>query len=128
MKLRFSLQLICGLPEVEACTVLLHQRSRLLAFVVLSPLVDRAAASSPASVQRQEDQTGLLRTPAEATGGADGDPGRHEVLRQLSLLLPAHSVPDAMVVVPALSHTPHGEKRQPQPQSGLGRGWGFNQR
>lgn len=108
------LQLISGLPQVEACVVLLHERSRLLAFVVPSPPADEAAAPPLLSVQQREDQTVLPRTPAEATAGEDGEPSRL-VLRQLSLLLPSHSVPDTLVVVPALCQTAHGEKSQPQP-------------
>lgn len=94
-----SLQLISGVPQVEACVVLLHQRSRLLAFVVKSLLADQGADPPLTPVQHQEDQTGR----------ADGDLSR-EVLRQLSLLLPSYSVPDTLVVVPALCQTPHGEK------------------
>lgn len=86
--------------------MLLHQRSRLLAFAVTSPL---------ASTQQPEDQTGLQQTAVEAVAGADGDLSRL-VLRQLSLLLPSHSVPDTLVVVPALCQTPHGEKSQSDPR------------
>lgn len=105
------LQLISGLPQVEACVVLLHQSSRLLAFIVTSSLADQAAGSPLTSAQHREDQTGILRTPVEAAGRADGDPSTL-VLGQLSLLLPSYSVPDTLVVVPALCQTPHGEKSQ----------------
>lgn len=77
--------------------MLLHQRSRLLAFIVASPLV----ASPLASAQQREDQAGLPQTDGNLSS---------LVLRQLSLLLPSHSVPDTLVVVPALCQTPHGEK------------------
>lgn len=93
--------------------MLLHQRSRLLAFVVGSSLADQAAVSPLTSAQQREDQTGLPQTPVEATGSADGDLSRL-VQKQLSLLLPSHSVPDTLVVVPALCQTPHGEKSESQ--------------
>uniref|UniRef100_A0A3Q4G5B4 Aminoadipate-semialdehyde dehydrogenase n=1 Tax=Neolamprologus brichardi TaxID=32507 RepID=A0A3Q4G5B4_NEOBR len=42
------------------------------------------------------------------SGGADGDL-KKLILSQLSLLLPAHSVPDTLVLVPALCLTAHGK-------------------
>ncbi|XP_037325420.2 beta-alanine-activating enzyme isoform X2 [Pungitius pungitius] len=83
-------QLLCGLPEVEACAVVLHGPVRLLAFVV----------ASAAGGQQGEEP----RPPR----GADGDLSRL-ILSRLSLLLPPHSVPDTLVLVPALSPTRHGK-------------------
>lgn len=82
------------LPQVEACAVALQEGFRLLAFVVPSR-----------NQQQQSDHPGLA-TPTEQQ--TDGDL-RRLVLNQLSLLLPSYSVPDALLLVPALPLTPHGE-------------------
>uniref|UniRef100_A0A3B4FTB5 Aminoadipate-semialdehyde dehydrogenase n=1 Tax=Pundamilia nyererei TaxID=303518 RepID=A0A3B4FTB5_9CICH len=79
-------QVLLSLPQVEACAVGLHQGFRLLAFVVASTSGHQKAES----------------------GGADGDL-KKLILSQLSLLLPAHSVPDTLVLVPALCLTAHGK-------------------
>lgn len=50
------------------------------------------------------DQTGLRRPVSDA----DGDLARL-ILRQLCAMLPSHSVPDVLLMVPALYHTPHGQ-------------------
>jgi len=84
------LQLISSLPEVEVCVVALHGGQRLLAFVVAS------------AAERGE----VVRPSAPPP---DGDL-RRLILNQLSLLLPSHSIPDTLVLVPALSMTPHGEQ------------------
>ncbi|XP_070816876.1 beta-alanine-activating enzyme [Chaetodon trifascialis] len=109
-------QLILSQPQVEACAVGLHEGSRLLAFVVASTSGGQTAASRLASVQEQAEQTAerrgdppsAVRHRQEETGGADGDLSRL-ILSQLSLVLPAHSVPDALVLVPSLCLTPHGK-------------------
>ncbi|XP_056271248.1 beta-alanine-activating enzyme isoform X2 [Pseudoliparis swirei] len=82
-------QLISSLPEVEVCVVALHGGQRLLAFVVAS------------AAERGE----VVRPSAPPP---DGDL-RRLILNQLSLLLPSHSIPDTLVLVPALSMTPHGK-------------------
>ncbi|XP_012721863.2 beta-alanine-activating enzyme [Fundulus heteroclitus] len=81
-------QLILSLPRVEACAVGLHEGVRLLAFVV-------------ASTSEARDHQG-------EADGADGDLQR-SVLKQLSPLVPSHCIPDTVVLVPALSLTPHGK-------------------
>ncbi|XP_069555329.1 beta-alanine-activating enzyme [Brachyistius frenatus] len=113
-------QLLLSLPQVEACAVGLHEGFRLLAFVVASASGDQKAASTSSSVQQHVEQTpsadaehqenppSSVKRHLEETGGADGDLKRL-MLRQLSLLLPAHSVPDTLVLVSALSLTPHGK-------------------
>ncbi|KAM7410368.1 hypothetical protein PAMA_001691 [Pampus argenteus] len=108
--------LIMSLPQVEACAVSLHEGSRLLAFVVMSTSGDRNAASTPASAQQRTEQTS--QTSAEhqedpehhqvETGGADRDRSRL-ILNRLSLLLPSYSLPDTLVLVPALPLTSHGK-------------------
>lgn len=96
------LQLITSLPQVEACAVGLHKGLRLLAFVVPS-------RNQP--VQRQRDHTELAPPPEEKADGTDGTDGdlRRLILNQLSLLLPSHSIPDTLLLIPALLLTPHGE-------------------
>uniref|UniRef100_A0A3Q3JDU7 AMP-dependent synthetase/ligase domain-containing protein n=1 Tax=Monopterus albus TaxID=43700 RepID=A0A3Q3JDU7_MONAL len=37
--------------------------------------------------------------------------GDQKILKQLSLLLPSYSVPDTLILIPALSLTPHGERQ-----------------
>lgn len=83
----------------------LHGNSRLFAFIVAAAPADPTAASRLPSVRG-----GLERAEQEETGGADRDP-RRPILSQLSLLLPSHSVPDTLVLVPALPQTAHGERR-----------------
>uniref|UniRef100_A0A668A8X1 Aminoadipate-semialdehyde dehydrogenase n=1 Tax=Myripristis murdjan TaxID=586833 RepID=A0A668A8X1_9TELE len=78
-------QVIMSLPQVESCAVGLYDGFRLVAFVVASPSGDQKAASPSPSVQH----------------GA--------VLQQLRLLLPGHSIPDTLVLVPALPLTAHGK-------------------
>uniref|UniRef100_A0A1A7X904 Aminoadipate-semialdehyde dehydrogenase n=2 Tax=Iconisemion striatum TaxID=60296 RepID=A0A1A7X904_9TELE len=85
-------QLILSLPQVQACAVGLYEGLRLLAFVVSSAAGDQMAASTfpSGSAQLGADATSLI-------------------LKQLSLLLPSHSIPDTLVLVPELSLTPHGK-------------------
>lgn len=97
-----------------------YEGSRLLAFVVASTSGDQRAASPLTSVQKQAEQTPSASAehrgdphPAvshhqEEAGGADGDL-RRLILSQLSRLLPSYSVPDTLVLVPALCLTSHGE-------------------
>ncbi|XP_034560658.1 beta-alanine-activating enzyme [Notolabrus celidotus] len=97
-------QLIQSLPEVEACAVCLHKASRLLAFVVASTSGEQTSASEQEPVgQSHQDQT-RLPSPAEQTSDLS-----RRILDRLSLLVPSHSVPDTLVLVPALSLTHHGK-------------------
>ncbi|XP_031698369.1 beta-alanine-activating enzyme-like isoform X2 [Anarrhichthys ocellatus] len=99
-------QLICSLPQVEACAVGLHGGFRLLAFVVASTSGDHRAASPLTPAQERADP---VHAEHRRAGETDGDLSRL-VLNRLSLLLPSHSVPDTLVLVPALCLTPHGER------------------
>ncbi|XP_044054283.1 beta-alanine-activating enzyme [Siniperca chuatsi] len=109
-------QLILSLPQVEACAVSLYERFRLLAFVVASTSGDQKTASPLTSVEQTpsasaEPLEGLpssVKHHQGETGGADGDLSRL-ILNQLSQLLPSYSVPDTLVLVPALCLTPHGK-------------------
>lgn len=106
------LQLILSLPQVEACAVVLHESSPLLAFVVASTSGDQRPALTSAERSASAEHRGDLLSPVkqrqEEPGGADGDLSRL-ILNQLSLLLPSYSVPDTLLLVPALCLTPHGE-------------------
>lgn len=86
-----------SLPQVEACAVSLHEGFRLLAFVVPSrnQPVQRNHPELPPPTEQQAD-------------GPDGDL-RSVILNRLSPLLPSHGVPDALLLVPVLPLTPHGE-------------------
>ncbi|CAG10959.1 unnamed protein product [Tetraodon nigroviridis] len=94
-------QLILGLPQVDACAVCLHEGLRLLAFVV---------PSRNQAVQQRRDPP-EPPPPSGTEGTADGTDGRLRrlILDQLSLLLPSHSVPDTLLLIPALLLTPHGK-------------------
>lgn len=55
----------------------------------------------------------------EEAGGADGHLARL-ILRQLCATLPTHSVPDVLLMVPALCHTPHGQNcTQSEPRESI---------
>lgn len=95
------LQLILSLPQVEACAVSLYEGSRLLAFVVAFTPAEQTA-------EHRGDPRSAAKHHQEETGGADGDLSRL-ILSRLSQVLPAHSVPDVLVLVPSLCLTPHGE-------------------
>ncbi|XP_042372655.1 beta-alanine-activating enzyme-like, partial [Plectropomus leopardus] len=107
-----------SLPQVQACAVGLYETSRLLAFVVVPTSGDHKAASPLTSAEQHVKQTasaGHRENPPSAvqhrqeeTGGTDGDLSRL-ILNQLSLLLPSYSVPDTLLLVPALCLTPHGK-------------------
>lgn len=106
-------QLIVALPQVEACAVGLYNASRLLAFVAASgeqtaSAQQREEKSASAPSRRQDDLPSPVNHGKEEAGGADGDL-RRLIMKQLSALLPSYSIPDALVLVPALSLTPHGE-------------------
>lgn len=77
----------------------LHEGSRLLAFVVASTSGgDETGSSLPSTRQQHQDESGI----------ADEDL-KSLILELLSLQLPSHSVPDTVVLVPALCLTNHGE-------------------
>lgn len=99
------LQLILSLPQVEACAVALHQGLRLLAFVVPSRNypVEGDHRDHPGLPPPTEEETETERD------RVDGEL-RRLILDQLSLLLPAHSVPDTLLLIPALLFTPHGDR------------------
>ena len=101
----------------------LYEGVRLLAFVVASTSGGQKAAaplpspaqlhvekSPPAPAQHQDDLRSPVRLQQQQASGADGDLSR-QVVDQLSVLLPSHSVPDTLLLVPALCLTPHGEQQ-----------------
>lgn len=109
----FSPQLISSLPEVEACAVGLHNSSRLLAFIVASkpaysPVQQDMEQSDLVLLQHQEDPHFSLGRHQENTSSVEADLSR-QIMKQVSLLLPSYSVPDAVVLLPALCLTAHGE-------------------
>lgn len=79
----------------------LHDGFRLLAFVVPSP-------NQPVQQQSDHPEPPPPADTEEKTAGADSDL-RRLILNQLSLLLPSHSVPDTLLLIPELPLTPHGE-------------------
>lgn len=89
----------------------LHEGSRLLAFVVASTSGGQKAGAEQipaASAKHREDLPSSVTRRQEEMGIADGD-FKSLILNQLSLQLPSHSVPDTVVLVPALCLTNHGE-------------------
>ncbi|MED6280966.1 hypothetical protein CHARACLAT_016496 [Characodon lateralis] len=81
-------QLILSLPQVEACAVGLYEGVRLLAFVVPSTSEVHHHQGEPDDADRA-----LQRL----------------ILKKLSLLVSSHCIPDTLVLVPAVSLTPHGK-------------------
>ncbi|KAM3875855.1 beta-alanine-activating enzyme [Diretmus argenteus] len=112
-------QVIMTLPQVESCAVGLHEGFRLVAFVVASTSGDQKAASPFPSVHRhvvqspaataahQEDLTSSINHDEKRSASNKGL--NRAVLTQLSLLLPSYSVPDTLVLVPALPLSSHGK-------------------
>jgi len=117
----YTCQALMSVPLVEACAVGLSEDSRLVAFVVASAASgDQKATSAFPSVQHQANQ----RSSAPVDSHGDLNPSnshwqeelststrglRRAIRRSLSRLLPSPSVPDKVVVVPALPLTSHGE-------------------
>ncbi|KAJ3598949.1 hypothetical protein NHX12_032912 [Muraenolepis orangiensis] len=104
-------QVMMSLPEVDQCVVGLSQGSRLVAFVVASPSVHWVAPLSSVPRDGEGDRVPSSADPSE-DGGVGEDPDRvlqRAVLRQLSPLVPSASVPDSLVLVPALPLTAHGK-------------------
>lgn len=86
-----------SLPQVEAGAVGLHE-SRLVAFVV--PRIDTRTESSEHQEQHVRSSTKDSPIFSRAL--------EKEVLRGLSQLVPNHSIPDTVLLVPALPLTNHG--------------------
>ncbi|KAM9849322.1 beta-alanine-activating enzyme [Aulostomus maculatus] len=107
-------QLILRLPEVDACAVCLQEGWRLLAFVVASGCQEADLPSAqlhveqPAPASAEHQQHSLLSSVPAQQETASGELSRL-ILEQLSLLLPPYSVPDTLVLVPALPLTSHGK-------------------
>lgn len=75
-----------SLPQVEAGVVGLHKSSRLVAFVVPT----------------------IQPRPTEDSRVSSREALEKEVLKELSQLVPKHSIPDTVLLVPALPLTNHG--------------------
>ncbi|KAF5900525.1 acyl-CoA synthetase family member 4 isoform X2, partial [Clarias magur] len=81
-----------SLPQVEACTVGLHESNRLVAFVVPTINMSPEHSDQPASNTTFSSKTLEM-----------------EVLQGLSQVVPSHSIPDTVLLVPALPLTNHGK-------------------
>lgn len=100
--LHIPLQVVMSLPQVEACAVGLYEGSRLVAFVVAcSTSGEQKATHSSSPVEHQVEH---LEETAPSTRGL-----QKAILHRLSQVLPSHSVPDTLVLVPALPLSSHGE-------------------
>ncbi|XP_029952954.1 beta-alanine-activating enzyme isoform X2 [Salarias fasciatus] len=97
-------QVMLSLPQVESCAVALHRGFRLIAFVVAAPISSRQQRAEA----DQENLPSSGRHHLEEAGAAE-DHLKEVMVRQLSALLPSHSVPDVLLLVPALSLNPHGK-------------------
>ncbi|KAM4628669.1 beta-alanine-activating enzyme [Polymixia lowei] len=112
-------QVMTSLPQVESCAVGLYEGFRLVAFVVASTSGDQSATSPLPSVQQHAEQSPPASSDQqeEIPSSVDrheekgtSDAGLHRtVLRKLSLLLPSHSIPDTLMLVPDLPLTSHGK-------------------
>ncbi|KAK2863883.1 hypothetical protein Q7C36_003037 [Tachysurus vachellii] len=89
-----------SLPQVEAGVVGLHKSSRLVAFVV--PKIDTRTMSSEQS-SNQEQHTHSF------TKDNENLRVEMEVRRGLSQHVPNHSIPDTVLLIPALPLTNHGK-------------------
>ncbi|XP_017311545.1 beta-alanine-activating enzyme isoform X3 [Ictalurus punctatus] len=85
-----------SLPQVEGGVVGLHKSSRLVAFVV--PKIDTRTVSSEHSSTKDSEDSQVSSRALEM-----------EVLQGLSQLVPSHSIPDTVLLVPALPLTNHGK-------------------
>uniref|UniRef100_A0A8C7MBT9 Aminoadipate-semialdehyde dehydrogenase n=2 Tax=Oncorhynchus kisutch TaxID=8019 RepID=A0A8C7MBT9_ONCKI len=95
-------QVVMSLPQVEACAVGLYEGSRLVAFVVAcSTSGEQKATHSSSPVEHQVEH---LEETAPSTRGL-----QKAILHRLSQVLPSHSVPDTLVLVPALPLSSHGK-------------------
>lgn len=88
-----------SLPQVEAGVVGLHKSSRLVAFVV--PKIDTRTTSSEQSSNQEQHMH-------SSTKGNENLHVEMEVRRGLSQLVPNHSIPDTISLIPALPLTNHG--------------------
>ncbi|CDQ73962.1 unnamed protein product [Oncorhynchus mykiss] len=95
-------QVVMSLPQVEACAVGLYEGSRLVAFVVAcSTSGEQKTTHSSSPVEHQVEH---LEETAPSTRGL-----QKAILHRLSQVLPSHSVPDTLVLVPALPLSSHGK-------------------
>lgn len=92
-----------SLPQVEAGVVGLHKMGRLVAFVV--PTLNRTMSSENSGNQEQHVHSS---TKAHDSLPVSSRVLEKKVLRGLSHLVPSHSIPDTVLLVPALPLTNHG--------------------
>ncbi|XP_026800246.3 beta-alanine-activating enzyme isoform X1 [Pangasianodon hypophthalmus] len=93
------------LPQVEAGVVGLHENSRLVAFVV--PTIDTRTVSSEHSGNQEQHVHSSTKDSEDSRVSSRAL--EMEVLRGLSQLVPNHSIPDTVLLVPALPLTNHGK-------------------
>lgn len=91
-----------SLPQVEAGVVALHKSGRLVAFAV--PKIE----TGPSHGGNQEHHTGSSSKDPEDSS-VSSRALEKEVLDGLSRLVPKHSIPDTVLLVPALPVTNHGK-------------------
>ncbi|XP_046692621.1 beta-alanine-activating enzyme isoform X4 [Silurus meridionalis] len=95
-----------SLPQVEAGVVGLHESNRLLAFVV--PTVGTRPTSSEHN-GNQEQHVPLSSSKDSEDLCVSSRALEREVLQGLSQLVPSHSIPDTVLLIPALPLTNHGK-------------------
>ncbi|KAK3516500.1 hypothetical protein QTP70_019881 [Hemibagrus guttatus] len=95
-----------NLPQVEVGVVGLHKSSRLVAFVV-PKIYTRTVSSEHSSNQEQRMHTFTKGT--ENSSRVSSRAVEMEVLKELSQVVPSHSVPDTLLLIPALPLTNHGK-------------------
>ncbi|XP_035270883.1 beta-alanine-activating enzyme isoform X2 [Anguilla anguilla] len=96
-------QVLQSLPQVEVCAVTLCEGHRLVAFVVPS------SSGDPTPSPRGPTPSPRGHTPS--AGGHTPSSGelQREILGMLSQLLPPYSIPDTIMLLPALPLTSHGK-------------------
>lgn len=92
------------MPQVEAGVVGLHESSRLVAFVV--PKIGSRTLSSENSGNQEQHVHNSTKDSEDSHVSSRAL--EMEVLQGLSQLVPNHSIPDTVLLVPALPLTNHG--------------------
>ncbi|KAI4892535.1 hypothetical protein NFI96_024695 [Prochilodus magdalenae] len=103
-----------SLPQVDTCVVGLHEDHRLVAFIVPATYSKATSSSKYGHLQEQHDSssTGVsadVHKEISEDGSFTSKSLEKEVLLRLSQLLPSHSIPDTVLLVPALPVTNHGK-------------------
>ncbi|KAM6963032.1 beta-alanine-activating enzyme [Aplochiton taeniatus] len=113
-------QVVMSLNQVQCCAVGLYEGARLVAFIVPSTsevpkgtliLPSARHQSDPSTSASSDDQESLApyHTDHRETNDMSNKGLERAIIQRLSKLLPSYSMPDTLVLVPALPLTSHGK-------------------